>query len=232
MKPLAKFQKNPIINSIRLCVFIVSALPIFWLAFHYYFNSLGLNPFETIMATTGHNALIFLLLSLLITPLRRWLINIFRWINRIKWGKRLSDWNILIKLRRMLGIYSFVYATLHMLAYFHLELAWIYEEIAWELNARPFINIGLICWCLLFLLTLTSPKFMQKKLKKWWRTLHRLVYPLGILACLHFWLSTKETNSYPFYYALILSVLLGHRFIVAYLPKTLRIHDDGLETKR
>lgn len=219
-------------NAIRFIVFLVSAIPFIWLVLHYKNGTLGLNPFESIMAITGHSSLIFLVLTLAITPMRRWLIFAFTFFPSIKWGKRLADWNVLIKLRRMLGIYSFFYASLHMLAYFELELSWIWQEVIWEVSNRHFILWGISAWVILLILTITSHKSIIKRMKHWWRPTHRSIYLLSLIAWTHYFLSTKETNLSPLYYLFVISILLLYRIIANYHSRFKNKHDDGLEAHR
>jgi len=218
-------------NPIRLLLFIASLGPFAWGIYAFYFDRLDINPFETLMVLSGHSALIFFLISFLITPLRRWLTWCFKCSDQMKWGKRLSDWNLLIRTRRMFGLYSFFYASVHLGLYLELELSWLWDELLWELKERRFIGVGLFSWFILLILTVTSPKKIQKKMKRWWRRTHRLVYPLSLLCCAHFLMGTKETNIVP-YYLVIVAALLGHRLIVAYWPKISREDDTGLEIKR
>ncbi len=227
-----KFSLTPYDRRIRLCIFILSGCPLAWLAYGLSYNNLGVNPFETLMAVSGHSAFILLLLTLTMTPLRRWCIWSLKKCHSIRWGKRISDWNTLIRLRRMLGVYSFVYASVHLWTYLDLELSWLWDEFLWEISSRHFLILGGISWCILLLLTITSPKKVQKKMRKWWRTTHRLAYPLSVLLCLHFLWAVKETNIQPYYYFFVTVILLGHRLLAAYLPDLKRINDTGMETKR
>ncbi|MCO7223656.1 sulfite oxidase heme-binding subunit YedZ [Pleionea sp. CnH1-48] len=226
------FNLNRHHKSIRIAIFIISALPLGWMVHAYYYDNLGINPFEALMNVSGHSTMIFLLLSLAITPVRRWLTFLFRQFKTIKWGKRLSDWNLLIRTRRMLGLYSFFYCTVHAAIYLHLELDWIVEELLWELNARNLIKVGFVSWIILLILSLTSPQWMQKKLKRWWRRIHRLVYPLALLAGFHYLLSGKPTDQLPYVYAAIIILLLGHRIVVKLLPKLRRNDDTGMMAVR
>ena len=218
--------------AIRIVAFVISACPFFWMLHGYYRDELGINPFENLMKVSGHSAMIFLILSLSITPLRRWLTFTFKRLRVIKWGKRISDWNVLIRMRRMLGLYSFFYCTLHGFVYFEFELDWLYSEILWELRERQFINLGLISWVVLLVLSITSPSYIQKRMRRWWRRVHRLVYPLALLACLHFFLASKPTDQDPYIYAFFVGILLGHRLIVSVLPKFKRSDDNGMLAER
>ena len=226
------FDLNRYDKLIRISLFTLSIQPLLYGIYAFKAEQLGINPFEALMSLSGHAALVFLLISLAITPVRRWLTVGLKHYARINWGKRLSDWNLLIRTRRMFGVFSFFYATLHMGLYLELELSWLWQEFVWEIQERYFLTIGLICWCLLLLLTATSPKWVQKKTKRWWRRTHRLVYPLSILACLHFLLGVKETNPEPYYYLVVVMILLGHRVVVAYLPRFTRADDVGMELNK
>lgn len=219
-------------QKIRLIIFIACGAPFVWLGYALTNHKLGINPFESLMVVTAHSGFIMMLLSLSMTPLRRWLIKLFRLFPSIHWGKRLSDWNILIKLRRMFGLFSFFYISAHAYTYLDLELNWIWDEFVWELKARGFLIVGLICWLILMILAVTSLKSIQKKMRKWWRRTHRLVYPLSILACLHFLWAAKETNFQPYYYWFIVLLLLSERLIASYLPRYKQQADQGMEIER
>jgi sulfoxide reductase heme-binding subunit YedZ len=233
MKQHLEFDLNRYFTRIRLTVFSLGLLPLLYLIQGYVRDHLGINPFQVIMSVTGHSALIFLCLSLAITPLRRWLTALFKIrsiSHRAKWGKRLSDWNVMIRCRRMIGLYSFFYASLHLFGYLHLELSWLYAELIWEIDARPPILYGIIAWSLLLLLAITSPSLLQRKLKKWWRRIHRLAYPLSLIACYHYLQISKVTDDLPYLYLALLSVLLGHRIVVRHIGKLKRPEDTGMES--
>ena len=219
-------------KAIRIFLFFISAIPFIWMLYAYYTQNLGINPFETLMEVSGHAAMVFLLLSLTVTPVRRWLTFAFKQFGGIKWGKRLADWNVLIRSRRMLGLYSFFYCTIHGVVYLEFELDWLFAEFIWEIQERHFIAVGLVCWALLSVLSLTSPTFIQKKLKRWWRRIHKLIYPLAILASAHYILSSKPVDQTPFIYVVLVAVLLGHRALVNLTPRLKRSDDNGMLAER
>ena len=176
---------------IKPLVFILCLLPfvlLFWQALN---DGLGTNPVETLTHETGQWALRFLLIALLVTPLRR--------ITKINW---------LIKLRRMLGLFAFFYATLHFITYIWLDQFFDWQEILIDIPKRPFITIGFVSFMLLIPLAVTSTNAMQRRLKKKWKLLHRLVYIIPVLVIIHFIWSLKADYSEPFIYAVIFFILM------------------------
>jgi len=176
---------------IKPFVFIVCLLPFLFLFVNALNDNLGTNPVETLTHESGQWALRFLLIALLITPLRRLL--------KINW---------LIKLRRMLGLYAFFYAVLHFICYIWLDQFFDWSEILLDIPKRPFITIGFVAFMLLLPLALTSTRSMQRRLKKKWQTLHKLVYFIPLLVIIHFVWSLKADYSEPLVYAVIFSVLM------------------------
>lgn len=157
-------------------------------------GTLGVNPAETIQLETGRWALKFLLLSLAVTPVRR-----------------LTGWNILIQYRRMLGLFAFFYATLHVLSYWSFDLVFAIGDFAADVIRRPFIALGFAAFVLLVPLALTSTKGSIRRLGRKWTLLHRLVYVSAILAVLHFIWKVKVFTGDPVWYAATLALLLGFR---------------------
>ncbi|MFC1778673.1 sulfite oxidase heme-binding subunit YedZ [Pseudomonadota bacterium] len=155
---------------------------------------LGANPIEELLHQLGRWGLKFLLLSLAITPLRRW-----------------TGWNWLIRFRRMLGLFAFFYIVLHFLTYAildqGLDLALVIEDII----KRPYITLGMAAFLLLIPLALTSTKSMMRRLGKRWQKLHRLVYIIAILAVWHFYWQVKLDTLDATIYAIVLAVLLMTR---------------------
>jgi len=179
---------------IKPVIFIFCLLPfilLFWQALN---DGLGTNPVETLTHETGQWALRFLLITLLITPLRR--------VTKINW---------LVKLRRMLGLFAFFYASMHFITYLWLDQFFDWQEILIDIPKRPFITIGFISFVLLVPLAITSTNAMQRRLKKRWRTLHKLVYVIPVLVIIHFIWSLKADYSEPFIYAVIFSLLMFMR---------------------
>ncbi|TNC87950.1 MAG: sulfoxide reductase heme-binding subunit YedZ [Alcanivorax sp.] len=215
----------------RLLVFITSGLPALVLLWNILRHQLGYNPFETLMARTGFWSMVFLIITLAITPLRRWLSFLCKILHR-RYGKRLADWNFLIRSRRMLGLYSLFYLSWHAAIYLHLELNWQGQWLWQDLQERPFLVAGLAGWCLSLLLGVTSPKVLRRKLGKRWRQLHRAMYALSILAVIHVLLEAKLGEREAPVYAALVGVLLMHRVLVNSIKRWQRSDDNGLEAKR
>lgn len=154
----------------------------------------AVNPIEFITRSTGTWTLSFLLITLGVTPLRR-----------------LSGWNPLIRLRRMLGLFAFFYASLHFLTYVWLDQFFDWPHILRDIGKRPFVTLGFAAFVLLIPLAATSTDGMLKRLKKNWGRLHRLVYPIAVLGVTHYWWLVKKDVSQPLIYAAVLAMLLGLR---------------------
>jgi len=179
---------------IKPILFTVCLAPFIALVIGAVNNSLGTNPVETMTHETGEWTLRFLLLTLMITPLRR-----------------LSGKSWLIKLRRMLGLYAFFYACLHFITYIWFDQYFGWTEIIKDIPKRPFITVGFTAFVLLIPLAITSNNKMMRRLKKNWIKLHKLVYVIAVLGILHFlWLVKADTQE-PLIYASILLILLGYR---------------------
>ena len=155
---------------------------------------LGADPVAEIEHRLGLWALRFLMLALAITPLRQ-----------------LSGKPVLARFRRMLGLYAFFYASLHLAAYLGLDLRGYWTQIFEEIAKRPYITVGFAAWLLLLPLAITSTVGWIRRLGRNWARLHRLVYAIGVLAVLHFWWLVKSDIREPALYAGILAVLLGWR---------------------
>ena len=181
-------------------VFIAALVPVLYLIWGIFFDALGANPIETIIRDLGEWALRFLLITLAISPLRR-----------------LTGMAQLLRLRRMLGLYVFFYASLHLTIYLWLEQSLDWGEIWLDIIERPFITIGMLTFILLIPLALTSTRAAIRKLGKNWLRLHQLIYPIAIFAVLHFWWLVKADTREPFIYVLILTVLLSERLIRHYM---------------
>ena len=157
--------------------------------------NLGANPIEFITRNLGEWTLIFLMITLAVTPLRR-----------------LSGWQWLIKLRRMLGLFAFFYAALHFVTYIWLDQFFDLQDIVKDVIKRPFITVGFAAFLCLIPLAVTSTNAMVKRLGgKRWQSLHRLVYAIGILGVVHYWWLVKKDIREPLLHAAILSLLLGLR---------------------
>ena len=185
---------------IKPILFTVCLVPFIALVIGAVNNTLGTNPVETMTHETGEWTLRLLLVTLAITPLRR-----------------LSGKSWLIKLRRMLGLYTFFYACLHFITYIWLDQYFDWMEIIRDIPKRPFITVGFAAFVLLIPLAVTSNNKMMRRLKKNWVKLHKLVYVIAVLGVLHFLWLVKADTLEPLIYASILLVLLGYR---AYYQRT------------
>jgi len=179
---------------LKPAVFLLGLIPLIQLAFNAYAGNLGANPIETITRFTGSWALIILIASLAITPVRR-----------------MTGWNELIKFRRMLGLFAFFYAALHFATYMVLDLYFDFSAILKDVLKRPYITVGFTALVLMIPLAVTSTAGMIRRLGKRWQQLHYLVYGIAILALVHFYWLVKADISRPVQYGLVLAVLLGHR---------------------
>ena len=178
----------------KTIVFLVSLVPVALLVRGMLTGTLGVNPAETVQLATGRWALKFLLLSLAITPVRR-----------------LTGWNVVIQYRRMLGLFAFFYATLHVLSYWSFDLGFAIGDFAADILKRPFIALGFTAFLLLIPLALTSTKGSIRRLGKKWAQLHRLVYAAAVFAVIHFALKVKVFTGDPVIYAAVATLLLGIR---------------------
>ncbi|AFJ01301.1 membrane-like protein [Methylophaga frappieri] len=183
------------IARIKIVVFLLAFAPAAWLTYAVLTDQLGANPIEEVTRDSGTWALRFLLITLTMTPLR-WL----------------TDWPGWIQFRRMMGLYCFFYACLHMLLYLWLDKFFDWPEILADIIERPFITIGFISFTLLVPLAATSTKAMIKRLGRRWKKLHKLTYVIACLACLHFLMLVKADIREPLLYIFILATLLFMRF--------------------
>jgi sulfoxide reductase heme-binding subunit YedZ len=190
---------------------------------------LGVNPFERLSHFTGTWALDLLVATLAITPARRHAVNLARAIGA-PYGRRPSDWNWLVRLRRTLGLAAFFYGALHAAVYFTLDLGFDLAAFAGELSAKPFIAAGVAAFLLLVPLAATSTDAMMRRLGRNWRRLHRLVYATGILAVLHYVWLAKPGISTPYVYAALLALLLLDRLVAALRRRgSAQPVDEGME---
>jgi sulfoxide reductase heme-binding subunit YedZ len=171
-----------------------------WKGFH---QDLGANPIEVITHSTGDWTIIFLLITLAISPVRR--------ITRQHW---------LIRFRRMTGLYAFFYGVLHFTTWIWLDKFFDVSEMIKDVGKRPFITVGFLGFVLMIPLAVTSTQWAIRKLGKNWASLHRLVYLSAIAGVVHYWWLVKVDISRPLRYALILAALLGWRIAVWAINKS------------
>ena len=183
---------------VKPIVFILLLCPLLVLVYWGFYDKLKLTaePVEYILHYTGLWSLRILLLTLAMTPLRNITKQVF-----------------FLKLRRMIGLYAFFYVSLHLLVYTWLDLEFDFAHLWEDVLDRPYITVGFLAWVLLVPLAITSNKKMIRKLGKKWKTLHKSVYVITILACLHFLWLVKNDLLEPLIYAGIAFVLLFYRLI-------------------
>ena len=193
-----RFQPKPReIQWIKAALFAACLIPLArlsWLGLH---HGLGANPIEYITRSTGWWTLTFLLITLLVTPLRR-----------------LTNLNWLLRLRRMLGLYAFFYVCLHFTTYIWLDQFFDLMSIGKDIVKRPFITVGFSAFVLLIPLAATSTNAMVKRLgARRWQLLHRLVYVIVVCGVIHFWWLVKKDITEPLIFAALLAVLLLVRLV-------------------
>ena len=180
--------------SIHWIAITAASLPVLWLAVDFAAHGPGANPIEEITHVTGNWGLRFVLLSLAITPLRRWFG--LRWI---------------APLRRTLGLIAFAYACAHLATWALLDLGLDLAAIFEDLTERPYVMAGMAAWSLLFLLAATSTRRAMVRLGRRWIRLHQAVYLAAFLAVVHhFWLIKADYRP-AIIHAGLLALLLGAR---------------------
>ncbi|MGB1111256.1 MAG: sulfite oxidase heme-binding subunit YedZ [Gammaproteobacteria bacterium] len=176
-------------------LFVLALIPLGLLILDALTGRLSANPIEDITHSTGDWAIRFLLITLAVTPLRK-----------------LTGWSWPGPLRRMLGLFAFFYALLHFLTWLVLDQFFDWNTIVEDIIERPYITVGFLAFVMLIPLAITSTNGMVKRLGgKRWKALHKLVYPIGMLAVLHYLWLVKADWSEPVVYGVILAALLGFR---------------------
>jgi len=179
-----------ILKILKPVIFIASLIPLCLLIIAALSDDLGANPIETLTHQTGLWGLYFLILTLAVTPLKSLGVS---WV---------------VRLRRMLGVYAFFYATLHVLVYFWLDQFFVWDAILEDIVKRPYITVGFTAWILLIPLALTSFNRAMKKLGGNWKKLHKTIYLIVLLVLLHFIWLVKADLAEPLFYLLLTLLLL------------------------
>lgn len=201
---------------VKVAVWILALLPLarlIWLGFN---DDLGANPVEFVEHSTGTWALVFLLITLSMTPIRLLTGQVWQ-----------------IQLRRMLGLFMFFYACLHITTYVWLDFNFLWDELFVDVTKHPRILVGFAAFLLAIPLAVTSNSYMIKRLKANWKKLHQLVYVVAILAVVHFLMLVKKDLTEPIYYAIALILLFGIRLYYKYQANTKAIPKEKamLKTK-
>ncbi len=191
----------------KLVLFVNALVPLALLLTDVYRKRVGANPLEFVTRTTGVLTLVFLLISLAVTPLRR-----------------TTGLNWLTRFRRMLGLFAFFYGSLHLMTYVAFDRFFHLKTIPGDVAKRPFIAIGMTAFFLMVPLAITSTDKMVKRLggKRWLR-LHRIVYLSGIFGVLHYYMLVKSDVRLPLTFAFLLALLLGFRILAKYYATQPRV---------
>ena len=177
----------------RAVFFVLCLIPFLVLAYSVATNALGPDPAEHLMHVTGEWVMRFLILVLAATPLARW------------------GWPRLARYRRMLGLYTWFYATLHLLVFAQVYIGWSGEILLEELAERPYVLVGFLAWLILVPLGITSANSVRRKMGRHWRRLHKLTYAVAVLGWLHLlWLSRSDVGDAVIYGAVFV-LLFAYR---------------------
>jgi sulfoxide reductase heme-binding subunit YedZ len=200
-------------RALKPLVVILSLGPLAWLVWAAVSGGLGANPIDEITDETGTWTLRFLLLTLAVTPLRR-----------------LTGWNRIVSVRRLLGLFAFFYGTLHFLTWVVLDQFFAFDLMLKDVAKRPFITAGFTGLALMVPLAATSTAGSIRRLGgKRWQRLHRLAYVSATAGVVHYWWLVKADITRPRRYAVILAVLLGLRIYYAWRKaRLLRASGSGL----
>jgi sulfoxide reductase heme-binding subunit YedZ len=190
-------------RALKPAVFLAALSPFAYLIWRAVMGQLGANPIEQVELVTGRWTLRLLMITLAVTPLRR-----------------LTAWHEVIRLRRMLGLFAFFYATLHFTTYVGIDQFFAWGFILKDIGKRPFITVGFAAFVLLVPLALTSTKGWIRRLGRGWQRLHRLVYLSAVGGVVHYYWKVKADTRDPLFYAAILTALLAVRLFY-YWRKTL-----------
>ena len=182
------------VRLVKPVIFFMALIPFIWLLLKVFQNDLGPDPAQALSIETGEWALRFLLLTLAITPFRQ----IFRVAE-------------IARLRRMIGLFAFFYASIHFLSWMAFILAFRWLAIAEELVERPYITVGFLAYVILFLLGVTSTNSMVRRLGKNWKRLHKFVYAASILAIVHLLWILRTDVTEAVIYGVLVAILLGYR---------------------
>ena len=179
---------------LKAVLFVLAALPAVVLAVDAFRGNLTADPIEEITHRTGWWTITLLMVTLSVTPIRRF-----------------TGWNSLVKVRRMLGLYAFFYASLHLLTYVVLDLFFAFDILFEDVAERPYITVGFTGFLMLLALAITSTKGWVRRLGKRWQRLHQLVYVAALAGVVHFYWQVKADTREPLIYAGVLALLLAAR---------------------
>ena len=179
-------------------VFVAALLPLAWIAWKYFEGRLGANPIRELEIETGLWTLRMLAITLAITPFRR-----------------ATGWNGVQKYRRMLGLFTFFYATVHLSMWAGVDWFFAWGDMWHEIVKHKYILIGMLTWLIMVPLAITSTKGWVRRLGKRWTRLHRLVYIAAITGTIHYLWAVKKDTFFPLVYLAVFALLLAYRVIAA-----------------
>jgi len=186
----------------KFLIFLNALVPLALMLWDVYHQRVGANPVEFVTRTTGMLTLVFLLITLAVSPVRQ--------ITSLNW---------LVKFRRTLGLFAFFYGFLHLATYIWLDRFFNFKSVPGDVVSRPFIALGMLAFFLMAPLAVTSTNKMLKRLGgKRWNKLHKLIYVAGVAGVLHFWLLVKSDTRLPLTFGFVLLLLLAHRLFVKFYP--------------
>ncbi len=184
-------------NNLYSLTLAVCLIPMLWLLIDTAFDNLGPNPIQALHIRLGDWSLRFLWLTLAITPIQT-----------------VTKWRGMAEYRQLLGLYSFFYATLHLLAYLLVDHALVWSIIGIDIIESQYIWFGVLAYSIILSLALTSPKWAKKRMGKNWKKLHRYIYLAAGAAIIHYYWQLKGNLAEPLFYLVIISLLLGFRVLV------------------
>ena len=182
----------------KVGVFVAALLPLAWIAWAFFSDRLGANPIRELEIQTGLWTLRFLAVTLAVTPARR-----------------IFGWNALVKYRRMLGLFTFFYACVHLTMWSAVDWFFAWGDMWQEIVKHKYILIGMLTWLILLPLAITSTKGWVRRLGKRWARLHRLVYVAAVTGTIHYLWAVKKDTFFPVVYFAVFALLLGFRVIDA-----------------
>jgi sulfoxide reductase heme-binding subunit YedZ len=178
-------------------IFLGCLLPLVWLLFDMGFGNLGGNPIQALHIRLGDWSLRFLCITLAITPVQT-----------------MTHWRGMTDFRQLFGMYTFFYASLHVLAYLTVDNALVWPIIGMDIVQSSYIWFGILAYVLIFLLGISTPKAAKKRLGKSWKKLHRFIYLAALAAIVHYFWQLKGNLAQPVLYLLLIGFLLFFRIIV------------------
>ena len=191
-------MNNRRIVALKVAAWLACLEPVFLLLYKYFTHDLTANPIEFITDTTGTATLVLLLVTLAITPVRKF-----------------TGLNWLIRFRRLTGLFAFFYVVLHFSTYLGLDIQFDWHQVSVDLTKRPFIIVGFIAFVLMIPLAVTSTAWAIRKMGgKKWNLLHKLIYVSAVFGIIHFWWKVKADHAEPATYGAILAVLLLARVVI------------------